>query len=219
LKSLQILKENRVLFIFKTISEKNIGELSFFRVYSGTLKPGMDLINEANGKTERISQLYYMNGKDRKEVTELMCGDIAAVVKLKDTHTNNTLSSKNFAVVLPYIVYPEPNMTLAIFPKKKGEEDKIAAALHTLHEEDPTFIVTQDKETHQTLISGQGEMHLNVIINRIKTKFGLDVEVEEPKIPYRETIRAIVKDSEFKYKKQSGGHGQYGHVHIRSRAE
>ncbi|CAF3730014.1 unnamed protein product [Rotaria sp. Silwood1] len=203
------------LFIFKTVSEKNIGELSFFRVYSGCIKPGMDLINEANGKTERISQLYYMNGKDRKEVTELMCGDIAAVVKLKDTHTNNTLSSKNFPVVLPYIIYPEHNMTLAIFPKKKGEEDKIAAALHTLHEEDPTFIVTLHKETHQTLISGQGEMHLNVIINRIKTKFGLEVEVEEPKIPYRETIRAIVKDSEFKYKKQSGGHGQYGHVHIK----
>lgn len=203
------------LFIFKTVSEKNIGELSFFRVYSGSIKPGMDLINEANGKTERISQLYYMNGKDRKEVTELKCGDIAAVVKLKDTHTNNTLSSKNFPVVLPYIIYPEHNMTLAIFPKKKGEEDKIAAALHTLHEEDPTFIVSHHAETHQTLISGQGEMHLNVIINRIKSKFGLDVEVEEPKIPYRETIRSIVKDSEFKYKKQSGGHGQYGHVHIR----
>jgi len=203
------------LFIFKTISEKNIGELSFFRVYSGSVKPGMDLINEANGKTERLSQLYLMNGKDRKEVQEVMCGDIAAVVKLKDTHTNNTLSSKNFPVVLPFIIYPEHNMTLAIFPKKKGEEDKIAAALHTLHEEDPTFIVSYNTETHQSLISGQGEMHLNVIINRIKSKFGLEVDVEEPKIPYRETIRSVVKDAEYKHKKQSGGHGQYGHVHIR----
>ncbi|MBX7046595.1 MAG: elongation factor G [Ignavibacteria bacterium] len=203
------------MFIFKTISEKNIGELSFFRVYSGSVKPGMDLINEANGKTERLSQLYFMNGKDRKEVPEVLCGDIGAVVKLKDSHTNNTLSSKGFPVVLNYTIYPEPNMTLAIFPKKKGEEDKIAAALHTLHEEDPTFIVSYNTETHQTLISGQGEMHLNVIVNRIKSKFGLEVEVLEPKIPYRETIRATVKDAEYKHKKQSGGHGQYGHVHIR----
>ena len=203
------------MFIFKTISEKNIGELSFFRVYSGSVKPGMDLINEANGKTERLSQLYFMNGKDRKEVPEVLCGDIGAVVKLKDSHTNNTLSSKGFPVVLNYTIYPEPNMTLAIFPKKKGEEDKIAAALHTLHEEDPTFIVSYNTETHQTLISGQGEMHLNIIVNRIKSKFGLEVEVLEPKIPYRETIRATVKDAEYKHKKQSGGHGQYGHVHIR----
>ncbi|CAN5612551.1 elongation factor G [soil metagenome] len=203
------------MFIFKTISEKNIGELSFFRVYSGTIKTGMDLINEANGKTERISQLYFMTGKERKETPEVICGDIAAVVKLKDSHTNNTLSSKSFPVVLPEIVFPAPNMTLAILPKNKGDEDKISAALHTLHEEDPTFLVSYTAETKQTLISGQGEMHLNVIIARIKNKFNLDVDVEDPKIPYRETIKRVVKDSEYKHKKQSGGHGQFGHVHLR----
>ena len=203
------------MYIFKTISEKNIGELSFFRVYSGSVKPGMDLINEANGKTERISQLYYMTGKERKETNEVVCGDIAAVVKLKDSHTNNTLSSKNFPVVLPEIVFPEPNMTMAILPKNKGEEDKISAALHTIHEEDPTFIVAYNPETKQTLISGQGEMHLNIIINRIKNKFNLDVLIEDPKIPYRETIKKIAKDVEYKHKKQSGGHGQFGHVHLR----
>jgi elongation factor G len=204
-----------VIFIFKTISERNIGELSFFRVFSGKVFQGLDLINEATGKTERLSQLYSMNGKDRKEMPEVICGDIAAVVKLKDTHTNNTLSSKGFPVVLNEIRYPAPNMTLAIVPKKKGDEDKIAAALHSLHEEDPTFIVSYNSDINQTLISGQGEMHLNTVINRMKNKFNLEVEVTDPRIPYRETIKGFIMDSEFKHKKQSGGRGQFGHVHLR----
>lgn len=203
------------MFIFKSVSEKNIGELSFFRVYSGKLKAGMDMINEANGKTERLSQMYSMNGKERKEMHEVVCGDIGAVVKLKDSHTNNTLSSKNFPVVLPEIKFPNPNMTMAIHAKNKGDDDKIASALHSLHEEDPTFLVAFNPETAQTLISGQGEIHLTTILNRMKSKYNFEVDVSNPKIPYRETIRSKVDDIEYKHKKQSGGRGQFGHVHIK----
>jgi len=203
------------IFIFKTVSEKNIGELSFFRVYSGRVYPGLDLINEANGKTERLSQLYSMNGKDRKEMGEAVCGDIAGVVKLKDSHTNNTLSSKSHPVVLSEINFPKPNMTLAIHAKNKGDDDKIATALHSLHEEDPTFIMEFKPETGQTVISGQGEIHLSTILNRMKNKYNFEVEVTSPKIPYRETIRSKVNDVEYKHKKQSGGRGQFGHVHIK----
>lgn len=204
-----------VLFIFKTVSEKNIGELSFFRVYSGKIHPGMDMINEANGKTERVSQMYSMNGKERKEMPEVICGDIAGVVKLKDSHTNNTLSSKNYPVVLSEINFPKPNMTLAIHAKNKGDEDKIAASLHSLHEEDPTFLVQFNPETSQTVISGQGEIHLNTILNRMKSKYNFEVDVTNPKIPYRETIRSKVNEVEYKHKKQSGGRGQFGHVHLK----
>lgn len=204
-----------VIFIFKTVSEKNIGELSFFRVYSGRVHPGLDMVNEATGKTERLSQLYSMNGKERKEMSEVICGDIAGVVKLKDTHTNNTLSSKNFPVVLSEINFPKPNMTLAIHAKNKGDDDKIASALHSLHEEDPTFIVQFNPETAQTLISGQGEIHLNTILNRMKSKYNFEVDVSTPKIPYRETIRSKANDVEYKHKKQSGGRGQFGHVHLK----
>ena len=204
-----------VMFIFKTVSEKNIGELSFFRVYSGKVKAGMDMINEANGKTERLSQMYSMNGKDRKEMGEVVCGDIAEVVKLKDSHTNNTLSSKNYAVVFPEINFPKPNMSLAIHAKNKGDDDKIASALHSLHEEDPTFLVAFNPETGQTIISGQGEIHLNTILNRMKSKYNFEVDVTNPKIAYRETIRSKVDNIEYKHKKQSGGRGQFGHVLIK----
>ncbi|HEY5536367.1 MAG TPA: elongation factor G [Ignavibacteria bacterium] len=203
------------LFVFKTMSERNVGELSFFRVYSGKINAGMDLLNAANSKSERISQCYSMNGKDRKEMDEVICGDIAGVVKLKDTHTNNTLCLKNLNIQFHKINFPQPNMTLAILPKRKGEEDKIATSLHSLHEEDPTFIVRYNGETSQTIISGQGEIHINTILNRMKNKFGLEVDVAEPKIPYRETIRSIAANVEYKHKKQSGGKGQFGHVFIK----
>lgn len=204
-----------VMFIFKTVSEKNIGELSFFRVYSGKVSHGMDMINEANGKGERLSQLFSMNGKNRKEMDEVICGDIGAVVKLKDSHTNNTLSSKSNPVVLPEILFPDPNITLAIHAKNKGDEDKIATALHSFHEEDPTFVSSYIPETRETVISGQGDSHLETIIKRMKDKYKLDVEIKDPKIPYRETIRAAANDIEYKHKKQSGGRGQFGHVHIK----
>jgi elongation factor G len=205
-------KGEPVLFIFKTISERNIGELSFFRVYSGKIYTGLDLINNSNSKSERMSQVYSMNGKDRKEMDEVICGDIAGVVKLKDSHSNNTLSSKSFPVVIQPINLPGANMTLAIAPTRKGDEDKLGQALHSIHEEDPTFVITYDTDINQTLIQGQGEIHLNTQINRMKSKFGIEVELSEPKIPYRETIRRSVNEIEYRHKKQSGGKGQFGHV-------
>ncbi len=205
---------NPVLFIFKTISEKNIGELSFFRVYSGKVNPGMDLINEATGKAERLAQTYTMNGKDRKEIPEVITGDFAGVVKLKDSHTNNTLCSKSYPVVLEPIKFPLPNMSLAIASARKGEEDKLGTALHSFHEEDPTFIMNYDPEISQTIIHGQGEIHINTIISRMKNKYGLEVILSEPKIPYKETIRKKATDIEYRHKKQTGGKGQFGHVVI-----
>jgi len=199
------------LFVFKTVSEPHLGELSFFKVYSGYVAAGMDLVNESNGKTERLSQVYVMNGKERKEVPRIFAGDLGAVVKLKDTHTNNTLSSRSFPVILPPIQFPEPVISLAIVSKAKGDEERIAAGLHALHEEDPTFVVKVDNELNQTVISGQGELHLDIIVRRLKEKYGVDVEMTQPRIPYRETIRGKAR-VQGKYKRQSGGRGQYGDV-------
>ena len=182
---------------------------------TGFITAGMDLLNETNSKSERLGQIFVMNGRERKEVTKLNAGDLGAVVKLKDTHTNNTLSAKAFPIVYPPVVFPDPVIANAILAKSKGEEDKIGSGLHSLHEEDPTFIVHYDPETKQTVIQGQGELHLAIIIKRLKEKFGVDVDVVEPRIPYKETIKGIVPDAEYKHKKQSGGRGQYGHVHLK----
>ncbi|MFA6457384.1 MAG: elongation factor G [Bacteroidota bacterium] len=203
------------LFVYKTVSESHVGELSFFKVYSGAVSAGMDMVNESNGKPERLGQVFVMNGRERKEVAKLHAGDLGAVVKLKDTHTNNTLSLKTFPVIYNPIVFPEPVITEAIVPKTKGEEDKIGSGLHTLHEEDPTFVYKVDSEIKQTVVSGQGELHLAIIIRRLKEKFGVEVDLIEPRIPFKETIKGSVADVEFKHKKQSGGRGQYGHVHIK----
>ena len=204
-----------VIFIFKTISEPHVGEMSFFRVLSGKITAGMDLYNQNKNKTERLTQLYQMTGKNRKEIAELVTGDIGAVVKLKDTHVNNTLSGRNMNVTINEIIFPEPLVSNALTPKAKGDEDKIAAGLSHLHEEDPTFLFSFDPELGQTIISGQGELHLTVIINRLKEKYGVEVNVLEPKIPYRETIKGKIESVEYKHKKQSGGHGQYGHVFLK----
>jgi elongation factor G len=203
------------MFVFKTVSESHVGELSFFRVSSGTVAPGLDLTNQTNGKPERLAQLYVMNGKDRKEITRLPAGDLGAVVKLKDTHTNDTLAGKSLTVCYPRIAFPYPVFHAAILPKAKGDEDKISTGLHALHQEDPTFLFRVDPEVHQTIGSGQGELHLDVVIKRLKQRYNVDVDLVEPKVPYRETIKAVVKDAEYKHKKQTGGHGQYGHVHLR----
>jgi elongation factor G len=201
-----------VIFIFKTISEQHVGELSLFKVYSGSVHAGMDLLNETNGKTERLSQLSILNGHTRKEVNNVRAGDFGAVVKLKDTHTNNTLSSKNYSAIITPIKFPEPVIRGAIKPKAKGDEDKIASGLHTLHEEDPSFSVAFDPEISQTIISGQGELQLSLAIKRLKERYGVDVDLVEPRVPYRETIKGRTNEVEYKHKKQSGGRGQYGHV-------
>ena len=204
-----------VMFIFKVIAEQHVGEMSLFKVYSGTVASGLDLINENNGKTERLSQLSILNGHNRKEVQKLYAGDLGAVVKLKDTHTNNTLTTKNYPVVIKPMVFPEPVIRAAIQPRAKGDEDKIASSLHTMHEEDPSFSVKFDPELSQTIISGQGELQLSLSVKRLKERYGVDVDLVEPKVPFRETIKGRVDDVEYKHKKQSGGRGQYGHVHFK----
>ncbi|HEX7357413.1 MAG TPA: elongation factor G [Ignavibacteriaceae bacterium] len=204
-----------VMFVFKTLAEQHVGELSLFKVYSGTVKAGLDLLNESNSKIERLSQLSILNGRNRKDVSQISAGDFGAVVKLKDTHTNNTLASKNLSVIINPIDFPEAVIRSAILPKAKGDEDKIASGLHTLHEEDPSFNVKFDPEISQTIISGQGELQLSLAAKRLKERYKVDVDLVEPRIPYRETIKGRVDDVEYKHKKQSGGRGQYGHVHFK----
>ncbi len=204
-----------VLQVFKTMSEQHVGELSIFKVYSGVLEAGMDLLNTTRDKVERLGQMFLINGKERTEITKVSAGDIAAVVKLKDTHTGDTLASKNFPVKLPEIVFPESVIRAALKPKSKGDEDKISSGLHTVHEEDPTLSVHFDPELKQTIISGQGELQLALAVKMLKDRYGVEVDLVEPKIPYRETIKGVAEDAEYKHKKQSGGRGQYGHVHLK----
>jgi elongation factor G len=203
-----------VLFVFKTLSEAHVGDLSFFRLYSGTLKSGMDLYNSAKKVTERIGQIYLLNGKNRTSVRTLHGGDIGAMVKLKDTHTGNTLCSSKMVVDLPKIEYPKPNIHAAFNPKSKDEAKKISVGLATLHEEDPTFIYRMDPELRQLVISGQGELHLQTVSESLKRRFNVEINLVEPRIPYREAIK---RKGEFKYrhKKQSGGAGQFAEVWMR----
>ncbi|MFI5211334.1 MAG: elongation factor G [Ignavibacteria bacterium] len=208
-------KGEPAIFVFKTISEPHVGEMSFFRVLSGSVNTGVDLTNRNKNKVERLTQIFQMNGKNRKELTTAVTGDIGAVVKLKDTHVNNTLSGKGLAVTIDPIIFPDSLIEQALTSKQKGDEDKIAGGLSHLHEEDPTFLFHFDPELGQTIISGQGELHLNIIINRLKEKYGVDVNIVQPRIPFRETIKAKIESVEYKHKKQSGGHGQFGHVFLR----
>ena len=200
--------------VFKTISEAHVGELSFFRVYSGAVKTGDDLMNSTQNNTERIGQIFLLNGKNKTSVERLMAGDVGAVVKLKSTHTGDTLCDKSKAIKFPKIKFPEPKIRTAIVPLAKGDEEKISVGLHNLHEEDPTFISEYDPELKQTIVSGQGEQHLAIILKRLRTKYHVEVEEQEPRIPYRETIKGK-SEAQGKYKKQSGGRGQYGDCHLR----
>ncbi|MBN1406172.1 MAG: elongation factor G [Calditrichaceae bacterium] len=201
-------------FIFKTLSEQHVGELSYFKVNSGVIKTGMDVVNSTRNQSERIGQIFVLNGKNKENVDQMEAGDIGAVVKLKATHTGDTLAAKGKEITYPKIEFPEPIIRLAIRPKAKGDEEKISNGLHVLHEEDPTFVYNQDSELRQTIVSGQGELHLAIILQRLKQKFGVDVEEEEPRIPYRETIKKKA-EAQGKFKKQSGGRGQYGDCHLR----
>jgi elongation factor G len=201
------------VFIYKTISEPHVGELSFFKVYSGTVKSGMELENESTGVTEKISQLFLVEGNKRTTVTELVAGDIGATLKLKNTHVNNTLHAKGKNYELPPIVFPASNMTVAIETLKKGEEEKLSVALHQLREEDPTFRVEVSSELKQTLIHCQGDMHLAVAKWKIEHQHKLEIKFVKPKIAYRETIRKMA-DANYRHKKQSGGAGQFGEVYM-----
>ncbi|MFZ5985621.1 MAG: elongation factor G [Bacillota bacterium] len=199
--------------VFKTIADPFVGKISMLRVYSGTLKSDSIVYNTTTDKTEKISQLFILRGKKNIPVDKLVAGDIGAVAKLQQVNTNDTLCDQSNPVVLDKIVYPEPVISMAVEPKSKGDEEKISSGLHKLQDEDPTFKVSINSETHQTLISGVGEIHLDVIVSKLKSKFGVSVDLTDPKVPYREAIKKKVK-VEGKHKKQSGGHGQYGHVWI-----
>jgi elongation factor G len=203
-----------VAHVFKTAAEPHFGELSFFRVYSGTLKAGMELYNSDRLKTERIGQIYLLNGRERVTTDELNGGDLGAVVKLKDTHTGNTLCAASRPVKLAKVQYPQPTINASLQVTAKGEEDKVAAGMAALHEEDPTFVYRVDSELHQTIISAQGELHLEVIVDRLRRRFNAHVELGEPKVPFRETIK-IPADSKYRHKKQTGGAGQFAEVWMR----
>jgi elongation factor G len=202
------------IFIFKTVSEPNVGEISFFKVISGSLKQGMELLNTTNKISERIGQIYLMRGKERKEIGLLGAGDMGAIVKLKNTHTNDTLSDYKNSIKYKEIEFPRPVIRIAVIPKSKGDEEKISNGLSLLHEEDPSFFSKYDPELKQTIISGQGELHLDIVIKRLKQKFGVDVNLTEPRIPYRETIKGT-SEVQGKYKRQTGGRGQYGDVWLK----
>ena len=199
--------------VFKTISEAHLGEMSFFRLFSGKLAPNTEIFNANRQAAEKIGQMYAMNGKTRAEIGHMHAGDIASVVKMRNTHTGETLCDKRDPITLPEIVFPSPLMTVAITPKTKGDEDKMSTGLHALHQEDPAFSVRVDTELHQILLQGQSELHLNMIVKRLKEKHGVDVNVLEAKIPYRETIRGHAREF-YRHKKQTGGAGQFGEVHF-----
>ena len=199
------------LYIFKTISEMHVGELSMFKVFSGSLKTGVDLLNSNNGKTERIGQIFCINGKEKQEIAHLHSGDIGAVVKLKFTKTTDTLCDSRSPITYPGISFPEPVIQIAIEPKSRGDEEKISTGLQSLTSEDPTMSWHFDPELKQTILSGQGELHLVIILQRLKQKFGVEINQLPPRIPYRETIKKR-GDSKYRHKKQTGGAGQFAEV-------
>jgi len=199
---------------FKIMSDPYVGKLTFFRVYSGTLKKGSYIYNSTKGKKERIGRLLLMHANQREEIDEVNAGDIAAAVGLKDTTTGDTLCDENKPIVLESMTFPEPVIDLAIEPLTRADQDKLGTALMKLAEEDPTFRVKTDHETGQTIISGMGELHLEIIVDRLKREFKVEANVGKPQVAYRETITGSA-EVEGKYIKQTGGRGQYGHVWIR----
>lgn len=200
--------------VFKTIADPYIGRLTMFRIFSGKLKADSVIYNSTKEKDEKITQLLVMCGKEQNAVPELNAGDIAAVAKLSVTGTSDTLCTKANPVVMDPIKFPEPTLSMAIEPKSKGDEDKLSGALQRILEEDPTIRVNKDTETRQTILKSMGDTHVDIVLDKLARKFGVDVVSKEMRIPYRETIRATV-EVEGKHKKQSGGHGQYGHVWIK----
>jgi elongation factor G len=197
--------------VFKIMSDVYVGRLSFLRVYSGVIKRGETVYNVSRGKKERITKILRMHANRRENLEEAYAGDIIAVVGLKDTVTGNTLCDEKVPIVFGLISFPEPVISLAIEPKTKKDEEKMGLALHRLAEEDPTFKLKYDTETGQTIISGMGELHLDVLISRMGREFGVEANVGNPHVSYRETIRKSIRQ-EGKYIRQSGGRGQYGHV-------
>jgi elongation factor G len=199
--------------VFKTFSDPFSGRVSVFRVYSGTMKSDTSYCNTTKDHEERFGKLELLQGKQQVAVPELRAGDIGAVAKLKDVHTGDTIASKDHPIVLDHIKYPEPAISFAIEPKARGDEDKINVALHRIIEEDPTINFGRDERTKEVLIGGQGQLHVEIVVSKLKKKYGVDVILHPPKVPYRETITKSA-DAHGRHKKQSGGHGQFADCKI-----
>lgn len=199
--------------VFKTISDPYVGQLTIFRVFSGSLKSDTGFYNATKQTKERIGPLLTLFGKEQKPVTEVIAGDIVAVAKLKNTFTGDSLCDEKNPVLFPKIVFPEPSISFSIKPKTRSDEDKISSALQKLMAEDNTFIMSRDEQTKELIVSGMGDLHLDIMINRLRHRFGVDVDIGTPKVAYKETIKKTAKVQN-KYKRQTGGHGQYGDVWI-----
>jgi elongation factor G len=200
--------------VFKTISEPHVGDVSYFRIYSGSVSNGGEVYNATRGHVEKLNHLCVSQGKERTEVPVLHAGDIGCVAKLRNTHTNDTLSMKERPVRLPQIDFPESLVHLAVHASNRADEEKLQAGMHKLHDEDPTFQMHFNAETHETIVSGLGERHLEVTLAKLKRKFGVTAELTRPKIAYRETLKAK-GDGQGRHKKQSGGRGQFGDCWVR----
>lgn len=206
--------EPAAALVWKTMADPFVGRLTYFRVYSGTLKSDTHLWNTNRNRDERIGQLYVIRGKEQIAVSEIAAGDIGAVAKLAETSTGDTLCDAARKVTLAGIDYPEPLFTAAVSPRSKADLDKMGSSLQRLAEEDPTLSLGRDPQTGETLVSGLGESHVQIALERMARKFGVNVDIGLPTVPYRETIQRAVTHVEYKHKKQTGGHGQYGHVFI-----
>ena len=205
-------KEPVSALAFKIMTDPYVGQLTFLRVYSGVLISGETVVNSVKGKRERIGRLLQMHANERKEITEAEAGDICAAVGLKDVTTGDTLCDVNAPIILERMEFPEPVISQAVEPKTKADQEKMALALARLAKEDPSFRVRSDEESGQTIISGMGELHLEILVDRMRREFNVEATVGKPQVAYRETIRSTVENAECKYAKQSGGRGQYGHV-------
>jgi elongation factor G len=200
---------------FKIMNDPYVGSLTFFRVYSGVIESGSAVMNSVKGKPERIGSIVQMHANNREELTEVRAGDIAAAIGLKDTTTGDTLCAMDKIVILERMEFPEPVISIAVEPKTKADQEKMGLALGRLAKEDPSFRVSTDEETGQTIMSGMGELHLEILVDRMKREFNVEANVGAPQVSYRETIRNMVKDVDGKFVRQSGGRGQYGHVVLR----
>jgi len=208
-------KEPFAALAFKITADPFVGKLAYFRVYSGKITAGSYILNSSTGEKERVGRIVRLHADKREDVTEVTAGDIAAIVGLKGTTTGNTLCDPNNPIVLESIDFPEPPVSIAIEPKTKSDQEKMSLALQRLAEEDPTFRVKTDPETGQTIISGMGELHLEIIVDRMKREYSVEANVGQPQVAYRETIRKDGVEAEGKFIRQTGGRGQYGHVWIR----
>src|SRR5690349_22352789 len=195
---------------FKVMSDPFVGKLTYYRVYSGTIKSGDRVLNTTTGKTERVSRILQMHANHREERESISAGEIAAGVGLKFTTTGDTLAVDSAPIVLESMTFPDPVISVAVEPKSKADQDKLGTGLSRLAEEDPTFRVTSDEETGQTLISGMGELHLEIIVDRLKREFNVDANVGRPQVAYRETVSRPVEKVQGRFVRQTGGSGQYG---------